>query len=101
MNKEFKKKPYCRHRQQRHCKPTEIESLQDYLKDSQLPLIHRQERLHNYINMNKRLKKSHTVRGKPQCKDEQINPLAEQFSSMKSIPWQLVKGLSETEPTAS
>jgi hypothetical protein len=80
-------------------KPTEAEVLDDYLKAVDLLTFSQNNKI-----LDKKVKDlqeqnkntDYIIKGKLQEKDEQIQSLTDQFSSMKNMLENLVKGLSET-----
>ena len=80
-------------------RPTENELLEDYLKVAGLFSIDKENKLQRQLNeyAYKSTEETFIIKGKLQEKDEQIKSLTDQFSSMKNMIEQLVKGLSETK----
>jgi len=80
-------------------RPTENELLEDYLKVADLLSIDRENRLQKQLNeyAERNNEETYLIKGKLQEKDEQIKSLTDQFSSMKNMLDNLVKGLSETK----
>lgn len=81
-------------------KPTEKEVLDDYLKAVDLLTFSQYDdildkKVKDLEEQNKNT--DYIIKGKLQEKDEQIKSLSSQFSSMKDMLNQLVKGLSETK----
>lgn len=80
-------------------RPTEKELLDDYLKVEDTLCINKENRLLKQLNKytKENNEETYIIKGKLQEKDEQIKSLTDQFSSMKNILENLVKGLSETK----
>jgi hypothetical protein len=81
-------------------KPTENEVLDDYLRAVDLLTFSQNDKI-----LDKKVKEleeqnkntDYIIKGKLQEKDEQIKSLTDEFSSMKDMLNQLVKGISETK----
>jgi hypothetical protein len=80
-------------------KPQDDEILSEFKKATDNLTINNEHRLKKQIQEfeDKNKDSEYFIKGKLQEKDEQIKSLADQFSSMKDILNQLVKGLSETK----
>jgi hypothetical protein len=76
---------------------TERELLDDYLKVEDLLSIDKGNRLQKQLKVyaEKNNEETYVIKGKLQEKDEEINDLKEQFSSIKNMIEGLIKGLSK------
>ena len=77
---------------------TEGELLEDYLKVKDFLFISKENRLQKQLKeyTEKNSEETYIIKGKLQEKDEEINDLKEQFSSMKNMLENLVQGLADT-----